>query len=232
MIKVLLWDIDGTLLSFEKSERASLKECFQELDLGELTDEMIGEYIKINARYWQALERGEMTKPQILVARYVDFLGLYGLDTSKAAKLNEMYQNKLGIHVFYNEYAEEVVDSLKGKVLQCAVTNGTKVAQDGKLAKSGLDKKLDYLFISEVMGVDKPNIAFFDQVFETLEKAGIQAEKDEMLIVGDSLTSDMQGGVNAKIKTCWFNPEGKENTKGLPLDYEIKSLSEIYDLLG
>lgn len=231
MIKVLLWDIDGTLLSFEKSERVSLKECFKELGLCELTDEMIEVYSKINARYWQILERGEMTKPEILVKRYEDFLGLYGLDQSKASELNEMYQGKLGIHVFFNDYSEEVVNNLKGKVVQCAVTNGTKVAQDGKLAKSGLNKMLDYLFISEEMGVDKPNIAFFDQVFASLEKEGITAEKDEILIVGDSLTSDIQGGVNAGIKTCWFNPEGKENTKGLPIDYEIKAINEIYDLL-
>ena len=121
----------------------------------------------------------------------------------------------------------ETVQALKGKVLQCAVTNGTKVAQDGKLRNSGLDKEFDRVFISEVVGVEKPNKGFFDAVFAEIGEYA----KDEVLIVGDSLTSDIQGGVNAGIKTCWFNPKGVVNTSALKPDYEIRDIGEVPEIV-
>ncbi|MBP3593905.1 MAG: YjjG family noncanonical pyrimidine nucleotidase [Lachnospiraceae bacterium] len=227
MFKVILWDVDATLLNFEKAEEAGIRGCFEKYNLGECTDEMLENYKVINRGYWQAMERGEIEKPVLLVKRFEDFLNAYGLDSSVAAGMNSLYQILLGETVVFYENALETVQALKGKVLQCAVTNGTKVAQDGKLRNSGLDKEFDRVFISEVVGVEKPNKGFFDAVFAEIGEYA----KDEVLIVGDSLTSDIQGGVNAGIKTCWFNPKGVVNTSALKPDYEIRDIGEVLEIV-
>jgi 2-haloacid dehalogenase len=165
MFKVVLWDIDGTLLDFEKAEEAGIRGCFAHYNLGECTNEMLEHYKVINRGYWQAMERGEIEKPVLLVKRFEDFLNAYGLDSSVAAGMNSLYQILLGETVVFTPHARETIQALKGKVLQCAVTNGTKVAQDGKLKNSKLDKEFDHIFISEVVGIEKPNVGFFDAVF-------------------------------------------------------------------
>ena len=227
MFKVILWDVDATLLNFEKAEEAGIRGCFAKYNLGECTDEMLETYKKINRGYWQMMERGEIEKPVLLVKRFEDFLNAYGLDASVAAGFNELYQILLGDTVVFFAHALETVLALKGKVLQCAVTNGTKVAQDRKLKNSGLDKEFDHIFISEVVGIEKPNKGFYDAVFAEIG----EYSRDEVLIVGDSLTSDIQGGVNAGIKTCWFNPKGVENTSGLKPDFEIKDIGEVLEIV-
>lgn len=228
MIKVVLWDIDGTLLNFLKAEKAGIHSCFEKFKLGECTDEMLADYMKINTGYWQALERGEMKKEEILVNRFRDFLGMYGLDTSVAEAFNAEYQIRLGDTIVFEDHAEETLLALKGHVLQCVVTNGTRIAQTRKLERSGMNKIFDHIFISEEIGIEKPNKGFFDHVFE---EVGTFAS-DEVLIVGDSLTSDMLGGVNAGILTCWFNPHGAENTKGLPIDYVIRDVGQVLEIVG
>jgi len=233
MIKAILWDVDGTLLNFIEAEKAAIRSCFEAFSFGYCTDEMLAKYSGINHEYWKKLERNEMTKAEILVNRFVDFFKVYDLDVSKAADFNAMYQVRLGDTAVFYEGGKETVSSLKGKLLQCAVTNGTKVAQDRKLFNSGLDQLLDAVYISEEIGVEKPNIEFFDITFKKIEeKFGISLQKDEMLIVGDSLTSDIQGGNNANIKTCYFNPYKKAYETELRVDYEINTLSEIVDIVN
>lgn len=227
MIKVVLWDVDGTLLNFLASEKAAIRSCFRILGMGECTDEMIATYSAINVRYWQKLERNEMTKPQILVERFREFFRGQGLDESLAEPFNAEYQVRLGDTICFYDGAPETVRALKGNVLQCAVTNGTKIAQDRKLAASGLDKLFDAVFISDVLGVEKPNAAFFDAVFARIG----DYRKDEVMIVGDSLTSDMRGGTNAGIVTCWFNPEHAPLTGAARVDYEIDRLDRVPEIL-
>ena len=227
-IKVVLWDIDGTLLNFKAAEKVAIRKCFEVCGLGECNDEMIARYSEINHKYWKKLERGEMSKQDILIGRFREFFELEGLDFSKAEAFNAEYQVRLGDTICFEDYALDVILALKGKVAQYAVTNGTKVAQTRKLANSGLDLLLDDVFISDVIGVEKPRQGFFDAVWAKIGSF----EKEEVLIVGDSLTSDMQGGVNTNILTCWYNPNGQENDLGLSLDYEIKNLKEVLEILG
>ena len=110
---------------------------------------------------------------------------------------------------------------------QYAVTNGTKIAQDRKLSKSGLIDLFDDIFISEVVGVEKPGIGFFEKVWERIGTY----EKDEVMIIGDSLTSDIRGGNNASILCCWYNPKGAVNDKGVHIDYEIDNLQKVLEIL-
>lgn len=222
----ILWDIDGTLLDFLAAEKAALRTCFANHNMGECTDEMIERYSVINRRHWEALERGEMSKPEVLVGRFREFFRKEGLDESLAESFNDMYQVSLGDTVVFCDDSYNLVKGLKERgVRQYAITNGTKIAQDRKLKNSGFDQLLDDFFISDVIGFEKPSIEFFRPVFETLK--GIP--KEEILVVGDSLTSDIRGGNNAGYDTCWYNPRHEENDKGAKVNYEITDLRQVLE---
>ncbi len=227
MIKTVLWDVDGTLLNFHAAERVAIRKCFETFSLGPCSDEMLERYSRLNALYWQRLERGEITKPELLVRRFEEFFENEGVICGDVAGFNADYQVRLGDTVCFNDESYELVKSLRGRVRQYAVTNGTKVAQDRKLERSGLDQLFDGIFISDVLGWEKPTVEFFDHVFARIEPC----EKSEMIIVGDSLTSDIKGGNNAGIPTVWYNPAGAPNEKGVTVDYEIRDLREILEIL-
>lgn len=228
-IKVILWDIDGTLLDFHPAERHALKVCFEAFNLPACTDAMVQEYSNINKKYWLAMEQGRITKDEVLVGRFREFFANQGIDTELAERVNAMYQVRLGDGVYFFPEAWETVKACRAAgLLQCAVTNGTKVAQVRKLAKSGLDKILDYVFISEDVGFEKPSDKFFQKVFERIG----DYQPEEILIVGDSLTSDMRGGQNAGIHTCWFNPMGLAKNFPVKTKYEILNISQVKDILA
>lgn len=227
MITTILWDIDGTLLDFEKAESFAIKSLFAELCLGECSDEMIARYSAINKKYWERLERGELSKQQILIGRFADFFTLEGLDASLAEIFNSKYQLRLGDTIAFCDSAYDIVKALKGRVKQYAVSNGTVAAQTKKLKLSGLQELFDGVFLSDELGAEKPDIEFFKKVFASIE----ETDRSKILIVGDSLTSDIQGGNNAEILCCWYNPKKKIASHKLKIDYEIGNLSEIFDIL-
>lgn len=224
---VVLWDVDGTLLDFVAAEKAAIQSLFQEFGLGRCTDGMLARYSEINREYWRKLERGEMSKQQILVKRFEDFFREEGLDVSLGEAFNAAYQVRLGDTIVFCDDSKALVESLRGKVRQYVVSNGTVTAQTKKLRRSGFDQLMDGVFLSEELGYEKPAIEFFDQVFQEIQAP----DKDRVLIVGDSLTSDMEGGFRAGIKTCWYNPEGLPCAAPEKIDYEIQNLQEIKKIL-
>ena len=127
----------------------------------------------------------------------------------------------------FRDDAGSLVARLKGRVRQYAVTNGTRVAQERKLSRSGLDRMLDGVFISEIVGTEKPGAAFFDAVFSQIGPCC----RDEVMIVGDSLTSDMQGGRSAGILCCWYNPLGEPRPADPRIDYDIRDLRQVEQIL-
>ena len=223
--KYLLWDIDGTILDFEAAEAAAIRTLFKKYRLGDCSNEMLRRYSKINKKYWEALERGEMTKPEILVGRFTEFLSSEGLDNKIAASFNADYQLALGDTIVSHDDALNLVKYLKGKYIQPIITNGTRTAQEKKLSLSGLNQVMDYIFISEIIGYEKPSLEFFKKVISTI---GIN-DLSQALIIGDSLTSDIQGGKNAGIDTCWYNFRQEENRSTLNPTYTI---SDLHDLLS
>lgn len=224
---ILLWDVDGTLLDFIAAEKAAVQTLFREFGLGECTDEMVERYSRINKEYWERLERGELSKPEILVRRFAGFFASEGLDASKAPEFNEQYQVRLGDTVVFCDDSYELLSSLRGRVKQYAVSNGTVVAQTRKLRRSGFDKLLDGVFLSEELGYEKPATEFFDRVFAAIG----EPDRERVLIVGDSLTSDITGGNRAGIRTCWYNPKGEPNLTAAHADYEIRDLHGILDII-
>ena len=138
MIKTILWDVDRTLLDFDAAERAAIQSLFVEFGLGECSEEQVARYSVLNMKYWEKLERGEITKPQVLVGRFEEFFAEEGIDVSLAPQFNDAYQLRLGDTIVYRDDSYEIVKSLRGKVRQCVVSNGTVVAQRKKLTRSGL----------------------------------------------------------------------------------------------
>jgi len=228
MIHTILWDIDGTLLDFLAAEKAAIRGCFEKFGLGECSDQLIARYSALNHSYWQRLERGEITKAQVLVGRFEEFFTAEGIDAALAAPFNDLYQQLLGETVCFMDGSDQLIARLCGKVRQYAVTNGTRVAQKKKLAKSGLGELFDGVFISEQVGAEKPSPVFFDHVFAHIGPV----KKEEVLIVGDSLTSDMKGGLLAGIPCCWYNPKNLPAPEDMKLDYVIQDLNQVEDILA
>ncbi|WP_296114711.1 YjjG family noncanonical pyrimidine nucleotidase [uncultured Anaerococcus sp.] len=227
-MKNILWDIDGTLLNFDLAETAALNKCFEIFDLNQPDDKMVNDYKNINDSYWERLERNEITREEVLVGRFKEFFRDYGIDDKLASPFNYNFQVELGKTYIFNPHGDELVRKFFGVYDQYAVTNGSLIAQRGKLEGSDLNKFFKKSFISELVGFEKPDKRFFDHVFKEIGSNNLE----DYVIIGDSLTSDMLGGINANIKTIWYNPEGKENYLDLAIDREIRSLKEVEKVLG
>jgi len=226
-IRLVLWDVDGTILNFFEAQKNAIRACFERFKLGECSDEMLLDYDGINHKYWQALERNEITKAQVLTGRFYEFFEKYGIRTDTVEAFNEEYQVRLGDTICYFPGVKELILRIRDKgLVQFAVTNGTKVAQDRKLSASGLDKIFDRIFISEDVGSEKPNKEFFDPVYKKAEEMLPGIKLSEIVIIGDSPTSDIKLGKNAGIKTCWFRHEGASDN-GVNPDMVITDFSKV-----
>lgn len=221
----LLFDIDHTLLDFDATERAALRQLFEEEQL-EWTDEREARYRTINRSLWQALERGEVTRQEVITSRFVAFFAEQGR-TVDGSRMDTRYRTYLSQGTQLIEGAIELLDALKGKYQLYVVTNGVAVTQRARLAGSGLDSYFDGIFVSEETGYQKPMAAFFDYVFDRIPNV----TRDRTLIIGDSLTADIQGGITAGIATCWFNPARAAAPVKLTPTYTIERLDELVTLL-
>lgn len=223
----ILWDVDGTLLDFSYSQKFALKKCFETVGR-EITEEQIERYDQINSSFWRRFELGEVTKEQLLPGRFLQLFDEFDIRGIDIKSFLEEYQEALGSVFSHVDDSLTICKSLHGHVHQYVVTNGVTSTQRNKLMLSGLADVMEGMFISEEVGAPKPSREFFDFCLERL------AEKDrsKILIVGDSLSSDIKGGVQAGIVTCWYRPDGADNNTGYRPDYEISDLHMIYDILG
>lgn len=228
MINVILWDIDGTLLDFTVAERTAMRECFSHFRLGECTDDMLARYSAINAAYWRQLELGEVSKPEVMTGRFRDFFQAEQIPFADIEAFNQNYQIQLGNTICFIDDAYSLIQELQSYVKQYAVTNGALTAQKRKLQKSGLDKLLDGIFISDEIGAEKPSQEFFHHVLRSIN----HPKKEEILIVGDSITSDMKGGSLAGIQCCWYNPRNEKNESEIRIDYTIHNLNQVKTIIA
>lgn len=223
----ILWDVDGTLLDFLYSQRYALTKCFHTAGL-EITEEQIERYSQINESFWKRHELGLIKKEELLAGRFIQLFGEYDIrDIDVKAFLKE-FQEALGSVFSHKDDSLTICKTLMGHVSQYVVTNGVSFTQRNKLKLSGLAEAMDGIFVSEEVGSPKPGKAFFDHCLKHVAERDIS----KILIVGDSLSSDIKGGVQAGIATCWYRPEGTENPTDLRPDYEISDLHMIYDILG
>ena len=258
--KVILWDMDGTLLNFHPAEKYAIETTMAMFKLPLCTEELRARYAEINADHWLRMEKGEINKQQVLEGRFQQFFREFHIGFTDYALFNKEYQKNLGAKVFFYEDAYEIVANLKGKIKQYAITNGNNVAQQLKLKNSGLGLLFDGVFISDQIGYEKPSEQFFAYALTHLEydvllrdntslallaALGIGQNshekiarsllenslgtitQEEILVIGDSLTSDMLGGYQAGLKCCWFNVENGQEPEIPHIDYNISRLREI-----
>lgn len=223
----VLFDLDDTLTDFSSSEYVALEEAMAKHKLT-LTEEMFTMYRMINRELWDNLEKGVFTKKEILSLRFDLLFTQAGLQ-GDASQLNHDYLISMGRHAKKVDGAVEVLDALASAGVRVAmVTNGAEMAQKIKLAVTGLDAYFEDIYISDVTGSAKPDIKFF----EFVEKAMGGINKEKTMIVGDSLGSDILGGVNFGISTCWYNPHHAENNTDIEPDYEIDGIGGLLMVLG
>ena len=225
MIKYVLFDVDDTLLDFGKAEAAAIRKTFERIGIP-VTDELIRRYSEINAQQWSRFEKGEITREKLLTERFDILFSELGINVpSEMAQAS--YEYLLGIGHYFVDGAEELLEALKDKYELYIVSNGNASVQDRRLKSAGIIPYFKDIFISERVGFNKPSAEFFEACFERIPGF----EKDKAVIVGDRLSSDILGGINAGVKTCWFNPRGDAPDPDIPADYEIKHLGELPALL-
>lgn len=221
MIKYVLLDIDDTLLDFGKAEYTAVFRTFSEMGLSP-TDEMIHRYSEINDAQWKLLEQGKIERYAALVQRFRLLFEEYGV-TASPEKAQDRYEYLLGIGHWFIDGAPELLAALYGKYKLYIVSNGTATVQDSRIKSAGIGKYFEDIFVSERIGADKPTKEFFDLCFERIPGFC----RDEAIILGDRLSSDILGGINAGVRTCWFNPNGLPQNPDIRPDFEIRSLSEF-----
>ncbi|MBN1955578.1 MAG: YjjG family noncanonical pyrimidine nucleotidase [Anaerolineae bacterium] len=219
--KWLLLDADGTLFDYDRAETKALAQTFTESG-HPFQQQYVEVYRQINGQLWLDFEQGKIAQERLKVQRFEQLLEAVGA-TLDAGRFSEQYLKNLGGVADLFEGAEEVVRSLHGTVGLVLITNGLARVQRSRLAKSTIKQYFAAVVISEEVGASKPDGRIFDAAFE---KMG-HPEKGKVLIVGDSLTSDMRGGSEYGIDTCWFNPKGKAREPGITIRYEICKLQEL-----
>ena len=205
---IVLMDLDNTILDFNTAERRALRRAFETIGLP-YTDDVAALYHTINIRHWEMLEDGILTRAQVLVMRYEALYRELGIDAD-AERTQALYEGYLAEGHWFMPGAEEMLRRLRGKCRLFICSNGTQSVQEGRIAS------------------DKPDARYFEACFS--EIPGFDRER--AIILGDSLTSDIRGGKNANILTCWYNPDRTENRSAVIPDYEICELSEFEGLLG
>ena len=224
MMEILLLDLDDTILDFHKAERIALSKTIREFGL-EPTEAVLSCYHVINKWHWEQLEKGTMTRAEILVNRFAVLFEKQGIAVDAVA-CARAYEKNLSIGHYFLPGAEEAVDSLSKKYRLFLVSNGTASVQKGRMTSANLYRFFEKVFVSQEIGHTKPSKAYFDACFAQIP--GVDPEKT--IIVGDSLSSDIQGGINAGIKTVWINP-GHKSCGDIKPDYELEALHQLPALL-
>ena len=202
---MIFWDVDGTLLDFLRSESFALKDCLAHFGLP-VRDEIVKIYSGINEACWKKLERGEVDRPWVLRHRFEELFEYLHVEEIDVAAFQERYQQKLGSVFYFQDKGKELLMKLKADFKQYVITNGVESTQRMKIEGSGMGKLLEASFISEEIGFDKPDSRFFEACLKRIaEKEGIMPDLSRILIVGDSMTSDMEGGRRMGIDCCYYH---------------------------
>lgn len=227
MIRNILFDLDETLFDFGKAESIAIMKTLSHLGV-DAEESFVYVYSKINDSMWKLLEKGQIERSELKVRRFAMFLEAIGVDAD-ASQTAVFYENALSQGHYYIDGAENVIFGLKDRYNLYLVSNGTYKVQTGRLSGASITPCFKKIFISEKVGANKPSKEFFDICFSQIP----DFDRSGAVIVGDSLTSDIQGGINAGIKTIWYDRKGvgMEACNDIVPDYRITDIRQLPDLI-
>ena len=223
---ILWFDLDNTLLHFSNSSHKAFSALCKEIGLEEKEDSY-ATYDKINKVEWKLFERGEITQDQLKHSRFQNYFDHINFDFD-GLTANGIYLKYIIEFPSYMEGVEALLQEVhKSGYTSCIITNGMKEVQRPRIKKCNWEHYFQHIFVSDEIGIAKPQIEFFEHC---LREAG-QPDKSEILVIGDTLESDILGAQNAGIKSCWMNPSNKVHPPDIIPDYEIRTLSELQNII-
>jgi len=225
MFEFLFIDLDDTILDFKMQEDVAIVKTLTEAGIAP-TEETCRRYSQINKDHWARMEKGEIDRNQVLFGRFQVLFAELGVEADwEKAALD--YMENLSEGHYFLPGAEEALKKLSKKYRLFITSNGTAKVQNKRLDSAGIRQCFEGIFISQDIGINKPDKGFFDYAFARIP--GFDPSK--AMIVGDSPSSDILGGQNAGIATCWINPNHRKYSREVPPDYEIESLAQLEALL-
>lgn len=222
----LLFDADGTLFDYDEAEIHALEASFQQIAIP-FEQRYLQEYRKINDQIWRDFEQGEISQERLKTERFERLFKTLHIQAD-AIRFSEIYLENLSKSTYLMTGAEDLLESLRGKFRIAIITNGLTKVQKPRFKASSISHYFEEIIISEEVGAAKPSPEIFDIAFARMHYPG----KDNVLIIGDSLTSDIQGGNDYGIDTCWFNPTGQPKSLVIPSTFEIHRLQELTAIIN
>ena len=235
MIKAVFFDVDNTLLDFDAYVKTAMKDGFEKFHLGTYTPEHYQTFLAVNGELWRRIEKGTLTFEGLLKDRWNEVFKALGISFD-GQEFERYFRAALYTSAIPMQGAKEILDYLKGRYALCAASNGPHEQQLNRLKTGGMLEYFDECFISEKVGASKPSKEYFTRCFSWLNESRKKQGKPEILpsetlIVGDSLTSDIDGGIKNGLLTCWLKGEGKGEPGDRKIDYIIHSLAELKQIL-
>lgn len=226
VIKAVFIDIDDTLLDFSKCAQYAMSESFKDFGL-QFERFMFPVFEEINAGLWHRLEKGEITKSDLYGKRWFTVLGEFGITHIDGHEFEKHFQKHISESAEKVDGAEELLAYLSSKYKIYAASNGPQEQQIKRLKKANLLEFFTDVFTSELLGVQKPDYAFFDACFGNLDNI----KPDEAVLIGDSLHADISGGIKYNMTTIWFNKKNNGKLSDIRPDFTVNSLTEIINIL-
>lgn len=231
MPKVILLDIDDTLLSFQAYVREGMKSGFEAFGIGPYEEEMLSVFHQVNARLWHELEEGTLSFEELKKIRWNLVFEALGIQAD-GVKFEEYFRDRLFDSAIPEDGAMELLAYLKGKYVLCAASNGPYLQQKNRLKTGGMLSYFSHLFISEEIGFSKPSREFFESCLQRLNQGeGKAIVPEEVMIIGDSLSSDIAGGKNYGMQTIFYNKKNQATPREIQPDFIVKNLKEIQSIL-
>lgn len=223
--EIIMFDADETLFDFKKSEKTAFTNALLQFNMG-YDEDYYRIYTDINEGIWKEFEKRLITQKELQTERFRRLSDKLNIRFNEI-EFSRAYEKHLSNASFLFDGSVELIESLRENYRLTMVTNGLKAVQDKRIKKSVIGKYFEDIVISEEVQAAKPDPRIFEAALRNIN----YADKSRVLMVGDSLTSDIQGGINSGIDTCWFNPRRIKNEMGLKPTYEIYNLMELKDLL-
>jgi 2-haloacid dehalogenase len=222
----ILLDADDTIFDFAACEGEAIRLAFKRYGF-HLNEDVRRAYANINEDLWKQYEMGIIDKDTVLNKRFRILFDRFEIKGNDKHGFEEAYQELLGMQHILIDDAIQVIEYLYEKYDLYIVTNGVTSTQLRRICESGIEPYMKRIFVSEETGFQKPMKEYFDYCFERIDNS----RADKTMIIGDSLSSDIKGGNNAGITTCWYNPKSLTNTTDSRVDIEIRHLRELYKIL-